>query len=79
VDLFCSDKPSYWFQKVKDYHRVLMINWNDEPGIYSFDLKPYGIKAGSAANFWNDQVVPVNNGTICVELQPRSCLLVIVK
>ena len=21
VDLFCSDKPSYWFQKVKDYHR----------------------------------------------------------
>ncbi len=79
VDLFRSDKPSYWFQKVKDYHRVLLINWNDEPGTCSFDLKPYGVKAGSAVNFWNDQIVPVNDGVISVELQPRSCLLAVVK
>jgi len=79
VDLFRSDKPSYWFQKVNDYHRVLLINWNDEPGTYSFDLKPYGIKADSAVNFWNDQIVPVNDGVISVELQPRSCLLAVVK
>jgi hypothetical protein len=79
VDLFNSDKPSYWFQKVNDYHRVLMINWNDDPGVYSFDLKPYGLKTSSASNFWNDQVVPVNDGVITVELQPRSCLLAVVK
>ncbi|MEI8245112.1 MAG: alpha-galactosidase, partial [Lentisphaerota bacterium] len=79
VDLFCSDKPSYWFQKVKDYHRVLLINWNDEPGAYSFDLNPYGVKADSAVNFWNDQIVKINDGIISVELQPRSCLLAVVK
>ncbi len=79
VDLFCSNKPSYWFQKVKDYHRVLLINWNDEPEIRSFDLKPYEVKADSAVNFWNDQIVPVNDGVISVELQPRSCLLAVVK
>ena len=79
VDLFCSDKPSYWFQKVKDYHRVLMINWTDEPGNYSFDLKPYGVKADSAVNFWNDLTIPVKDGVIRMELQPRSCLLAVVK
>jgi len=79
VDLFCSDKPSYWFQKVKNYHRVLLINWNDEPGTYSLDLKQYGIKTGSAVNFWNDEIIPLNDGFISVELQPRSCLLVVVK
>jgi hypothetical protein len=79
VDLFCSDKPSYWLQKVKDYHRVLLINWNDEPGTYSFDLKKYGVTADLAVNFWNDQIVKINDGVISVELQPRSCLLAVVK
>lgn len=79
VDLFCSDKPAYWFQKVKDYHRALIINWNDEPCTYSFDLKLFGLKPDSAVNFWNDQIVPLNNGVLCIELQPRSCLLAIVK
>ena len=78
VDLFRSDKPSYWFQKVKDYHRALLINWNDVPGTYSFDLKSCGVKADSAVNFWNDQIVPVNDGVISIELQPRSCLLAVV-
>ena len=79
VDLFRSEKPSYWFQKVKDYHRVLLINWNDETGRYTFDLKPYGVQSIYAVNFWNDQMVPVTDGKISVELEPRSCLLAVVK
>jgi hypothetical protein len=78
LDLFRSDKPSYWLQKVKDYHRVLLINWNDEPGTYSFDLKVHGIKTNSALNFWNDLPVPVKDGIISAELAPRSCLFALV-
>ncbi len=79
LDLFRSDKPSYWLQKVKDYHRVLLINWTDKLGSYSFDLKAHGLKINSAFNFWNDQAVTVKDGIINIELNPRSCFLAVIK
>ncbi len=30
---------------------VLLVNRSDEPGIYSFDLKSYGVKVNSTVNF----------------------------
>lgn len=78
-DLFSSEKPAYWSQRANDYYRVLLINRNDEPGSYAFDLKPYGITADAATDFWNGQPAPVNDGVIRAELQPRSCLPAVVK
>ena len=74
LDLFASTLPSYWVQKVKNYHRVLLINWSDKNAELSIDLKKCGIDASKAVNFWNDKPVSIVNGRITAELEPRSCL-----
>jgi len=78
-NLFESELTSIWVQKVNDKHRVLLINWTDEPEKHSFDLNDYGINATSAINFWNDQEVTLNNERIEVVIEPRSCLFVVVE
>ncbi len=79
LDLFSSTLPAYWVQKVKDYHRVLLINWTDEGAELSLDLKRCGIEASKAVNFWNDQPVKIVNGRITAELEPRSCLFAVIR
>ena len=78
LDLFQSDLPACWLQKVGGGHRVLLINWNDEPKEKVFDLNKYGITTSHAVNFWNDQPVKINNHKIEAVLEARSCLFAVV-
>jgi Melibiase len=78
LDLFKSDLPAHWLQKVGDKHRVLLINWSDEAKKMSFNLNQYGISTNEAVNFWNDEAVKINNNRIEATIEPRSCLLAIV-
>ena len=75
LDLFRSKRPSYWHQKLKHGHRVLLINWSDESGFRELELASLGISASSAVNFWTGEKIPVERNCIRVELPPRSCLL----
>ncbi len=75
LDLFRSERPSYWHQKLKNGHRVLLINWSDEPAIRELPLTPLGITASSATNFWTDEIVSVEHNCFRAELAPRTCLL----
>ena len=79
LDLFESELPAIWLQEVNGKHRVLLINWNDEPETHSFDFNNHDINATSAVNFWNDEVVVLNNNCIEITLQPRSCLFTVVE
>lgn len=78
LDLFKSDLPAHWLQKVGNKHRVLLINWNDEAKEMTFNFNQYGIKANEAVNFWNDEPVKITQSRIDVILEPRSCLLAVV-
>lgn len=79
LDLFSSALPKYWVQKVGDHHRVLMINWEDAPGVVRIDLNQLGLPSKKIVNFWNDKAVKAKNGVIETELPPRSCLFVTVR
>lgn len=76
LDLFQHSLPSYWLQKVKDYHRALLVNWSDEEQEMTMDLAQHNLSPASAVNFWNDQPVAINNGELSCVLKPHSCLLV---
>ncbi|MCF6175722.1 MAG: alpha-galactosidase [Victivallaceae bacterium] len=78
LDLFASELPSYWLQSGKSCRRALLVNWTEEPQQRVFDLAKHGISASSAVNFWNDTLIPIKNGKITIELQPRSCLLAVI-
>lgn len=75
LDLFRSERPSYWIQKLKRGYRVLLINWSEESALRELDLTPFGITASSAVNFWNDETVLLKHNCFRAELAPRSCLL----
>ncbi len=79
LDMFSTALPKYWVQKVKDYHRVLLINWDDAPGVVRMNLNQLGLPSKNLTNFWNDQPVTAKNGVIETELPPRSCLFVTVR
>ncbi len=79
LDLFSEKLPCYWVQKVKDYHRVLLVNWEDTPAVRRIDLNRLGVSSRKCINFWNDKAVKTKNGIIEVELAPRSCLFVVAK
>ena len=66
-------------QKVGNDHRVLLINWEDEPAELSIDLEKAGVAGRKAVNFWNDKPVKIKAGRITVELAPRSCLFAVVR
>lgn len=75
LDLFRSERPSYWHQRLKAGHRVLLINWSDETAVREIDLASLGISASSCVNFWTDEKISVENNCFRAELAPRSCLL----
>ncbi len=79
LDLFSSNIPAYWLQKVGKKHRVLLINWNDRTSEMSLDLSKYGINSIKAVNFWNDETVKIKQNRINTILEPRSCLLAVVE
>jgi len=78
LDLFESELPAVWLQKLNRKHRLLLINWTDEAITKSFDFNHYGIHASTAVNFWNDQKITLKNGCIQISIEPRSCLFAII-
>lgn len=78
LDLFSSDRPSYWLQKLKRGNRALLINWEDTEQERSIDLNALGLQPRKAVNFWNDKAVRIVRGRITEVLPPRSCLLVVI-
>lgn len=76
LDLFKSERPSYWLQNVGAKHRIMLVNWEDNPAVRGLNLQQYGIAALTGRNFWNDEIVQVSDGVLSRELSPRSCLLV---
>ncbi|MDD2478906.1 MAG: alpha-galactosidase [Victivallaceae bacterium] len=77
LDLFESELPCRWLQKVGNKYRLLLINWQDSSCEEVFDLRRQGIDAKQAVNFWNDQNVKIINGEIIATLEARSCLFVV--
>ena len=79
LDIFSTEHPSCWLQKLKRGHRVLLINWDNVPQEKTIDLKALNISARKAVNFWNDKPVRIVNGRISAVLAPRSCLFAVVQ
>lgn len=79
LDLFSSALPKFWLQKVKDYHRVLLINWEDQESELRLDLRKHGVSGRNAVDFWSDRKIPLRNGCICAILPPRSCLFAVLR
>ncbi|OGV34251.1 MAG: hypothetical protein A2020_04505 [Lentisphaerae bacterium GWF2_45_14] len=81
LDLFSSEKPSVWVQRLKNNKaRLLLINWGEESKEFSFDLMKNKMEnMGSALDFWNNKKISIKNGRITAELKKHSCLLVELK
>jgi hypothetical protein len=75
LDLFHSETPSYWLQKLQNGCRVLIVNWQDRDNEFTVDLEKHGIACRKAVNFWNGRPVRLRNGQIRETVPARSCLL----
>ncbi|MBO4492123.1 MAG: alpha-galactosidase [Lentisphaeria bacterium] len=76
LDLFTSEIPSFWFQKLSKGYRVLMFNWQDKERELSINLKPYGIQGLEMSDFWTGKRLSLSRGGVWkAVLPPRSCLL----
>ncbi|HRJ73169.1 MAG TPA: hypothetical protein PLS03_13180 [Terrimicrobiaceae bacterium] len=76
LDLFTSEHPSTWIQKLASgLHRILLVNWEDRPRLVSVDLAALNVPRRVVRNFWSDESVPVRQGRLSVKLPARSCLL----
>jgi hypothetical protein len=79
LDLFQSDKPSRWLQKINAGYRILLVNWQDEEREMEFDLKEHGIEAAAAVDFWHGSPAPLADGVIRSRIPGRGCLLAVVR
>ena len=76
LDLFRSELPEYWVQKVRPgLHRVLLVNWRDRRAVLKLDLKTLNLPCQNLKNFWTDASVPLKGGRLETELPPHTCLL----
>ena len=76
LDLFSTTHPTQWVQHVGSGRRVLLVNWSDEVGEFSFDLRSLGISDERGRNFWTDASVKARGGVLTQPLPPHGCLLV---
>jgi len=77
VDLFRSQHPAAWVQKLDSgTHRVLLINWEEEPREIGLDLAVWNVPRREARNFWTGQPVSIRGGRLEKVLPPHACLLV---
>lgn len=79
LDLFETELPSRWLQKIPGGHRLLLINWSDEPREMEFDFAPHGIRPVSAVDFWNDATLPLDGSRLRTRIAPRSCRFAVVR
>ncbi len=77
LDLFNSELPGRFIQKLKNGHRVLLVNWEDAEKTVEVNLAENGIKATQATDFWNDSAVTISGESLKLTIAPRSCRLLI--
>jgi len=76
LDLFRSELPSYWVQKVRPgLSRILLVNWGDRRKAFKLDLRPLNLSSLGLANFWTGEPVPVTGCRLEADLPPHGCLL----
>lgn len=75
LDLFESEQPSCWLQKLDSGHRLLLINWTEVAEECEFDLKKHAIDFSKVKNFWNDEPIQIHGNRFSTILSPQSCLL----
>lgn len=76
LDLFKSEIPAYWVQKLSKGYRVLMVNWSEKNQELKLNLQSLSIIYHTAINFWNDHPVKICNNRIEEIVPARSCLLI---
>ena len=79
LDLFETELPSRWLQKIPGGHRLLLINWSDESREMEFDFAPHGIRPVSAVDFWNDATLPLDGSRLRTRIAPRSGRFAVVR
>ena len=79
LDLFRTDRPTQFLQKLKAGWRVLLVNWGETPETFFFDPAAHGVNAASAVDFWREEPVSLDSGKLVFELAPRSCRLIELK
>ncbi len=72
LDLFASELPYYWFQKLRNGARMLVVNWDDAPREFRIDWKACGRKPSEVRDFWNGTAGAAPE---TVALEPHSCKL----
>lgn len=75
LDLFESERPACWLQRVGGGKRLLLVNWDDEPRTFTANLADYGIAAMEMNDFWRNTKVVFPGGSASLELPARSCRL----
>jgi hypothetical protein len=77
IDLFRSNLPSYWVQKLSSgLHRALLVNWGEKSALLTLDLAALNVPLRRLRNFWNDEAVVTKSGKLSLKLAPHSCVLV---
>ncbi len=75
LDLFKSEIPAFWLQKLRHGCRVLIVNWKEEDDEFVFDLDRHGISCRKAVDFWNGHKFCLHDGKLKSVLSPHTCLL----
>ena len=75
IDLFSTERPSYWLQPTPTGFRTLLINWGEAPAELRLDLAPHGIHAVKARDFWIDATVRIADNRVAARLAPHACQL----
>jgi hypothetical protein len=77
LDLFRSEYPAVWVQRLDSgAHRVLLVNWEEQPREIGIDLAAWNVPRHRAENFWTGQPVSIRSARLEKVLAPHSCLLV---
>lgn len=76
LDLFKTDLPSQWVQKLDSgMHRVLLVNWSDRRRMLRADLADWNVPRAHVRDFWTGESISVSSGRIERLLPPHACLL----
>lgn len=75
LDLMDHEYAGVWLQKVENFHRVLLVNWDDEPKVMSFTPAQYHVSGRKFSDFWAGKKLPYSS-TLEFELPGRSCRLI---
>lgn len=75
LDLMYHQHAGVWLQKVENFHRVLLVNWDDEPKMMSFTPARYNVSGKNYSDFWVGKKLPYSS-KLEFELPGRSCRLI---